>query len=907
MKTVLFITPHLSTGGCPQYLLKKIELLKDTYEIFIVEYSYIAPAFVVQRNKVIDLCSSNFYSLGEDKMGLLNIIDAVRPDIIHIEEIPEYFMDSKLADHVYRKDRPYKLFETSHDSSVNIESKRYIPDGFLLVSQYQIEQFKVLNVPCKLIEYPIEYKESRDRQRACQQLGLDPNLKHVINVGLFTSRKNQAEVIEYAKQLREYPIQFHFIGNQADNFRHYWEPLMQNFPENCKWWGERSDVDTFYQAADLFLFTSRGHENDKETMPLVIREAISWKLPMLIYDLSVYLSYFDKFDNVDYLNFEDLSSNRSNILKKLGFNKKKNECIVISTYPTTKSSFTTTVECIRAAKSTGRLVILASHLPISLELQEMVDYCVYDKNNILTKHTFYSQSRYSEDSFYAFVNLRAEDNDIYHGPACYTNYYNGAALAYKLGIDKAYFINYDYIIKDESYLDKISKILDSKLAYFGDMPNNQEGHSVATFFMGINPKFYLDIVPHIRCAEDYEKLREKFGSYSNGYENLMYFAFENSMQSIELVDESIFNDEIKNNFYHRDYSMVEYFTVLPSNISNSFVAYLQISNSIDSRSINIKVFKNNYLVSDEKLLVTGKGWWYHIFDYSIDTDDVYTVEYTSFDLETMKEIDSKKIIVDSNYLTSVLSNNGLFTYYGEIENANRCKTSFKKSNKIKVIHLVTEPEKNIKEKRSVESITSFCNTFDDIEYCQTINDVYKDLPPSYNCNRPEDISIEPGHMKLSPGHYGCYLAHKNGIESSNNLDYDIVLVFEGDAIIDTDYYELYYNLIRWSYMIKNEDIDILGFGNYVDAGEYVKLDDLLLTNRFFIPAHAYLINTDRISRVVEKLNTTKWDAFDLWITSCANLNCAIADKIYVKQISGYSLIDKKEKNENNSLSGIYIN
>ena len=35
-------------------------------------------------------------------------------------------------------------------------------------------------------------------------------MKHVLNVGLWTSRKNQAEVIEYAKLLPD--VQFHFVG-----------------------------------------------------------------------------------------------------------------------------------------------------------------------------------------------------------------------------------------------------------------------------------------------------------------------------------------------------------------------------------------------------------------------------------------------------------------------------------------------------------------------------------------------------------------------------------------------------------------------------------------------------------------------------------------------------------------------
>ena len=41
---------------------------------------------------------------------------------------------------------------------------------------------------------------------------------------------------------------FHFIGNQAPNFKNYWEPLMYNKPNNCIVWGERDDVYKFYQA-----------------------------------------------------------------------------------------------------------------------------------------------------------------------------------------------------------------------------------------------------------------------------------------------------------------------------------------------------------------------------------------------------------------------------------------------------------------------------------------------------------------------------------------------------------------------------------------------------------------------------------------------------------------------------------
>ena len=92
MKKLLYIAPHLSTGGLPQYLTKKIELLKDTYEIYLVEWvDCTGGVLVVTRNKIINLVDSDkFFTLREDKQELINIINKVQPDIIHLEEIPEF-------------------------------------------------------------------------------------------------------------------------------------------------------------------------------------------------------------------------------------------------------------------------------------------------------------------------------------------------------------------------------------------------------------------------------------------------------------------------------------------------------------------------------------------------------------------------------------------------------------------------------------------------------------------------------------------------------------------------------------------------------------------------------------------------------------------------------------------------
>lgn len=913
MKKLLYIAPHLSTGGLPQYLTKKIELLKDSFEIYVIEWSnHTGGVLVVQRDRITSMVDHNkFFTLHENKMELIDIVNEIKPDIIHLEEIPEYFMDFDVAKNLYKNDRDYIIVETSHDSSYDATQKKFFPDKFMFVSDWQIKLFEsIKDIPKVLVEYPIEYQNRPNRESALTDLGLDPTKKHVLHVGLFTPRKNQAEFFEYARSLPDYV--FHTVGNQSGNFAYYWEPLMINKPKNVIWHGERNDVDRFYGAMDLFLFTSRGSNNDKETMPLVIREAISWNLPILIYNLGVYLDYFDKFENVGYLDFNDFNKNCELIKDTLGQTKTtlvnddidpSNEAIIISAYPKTYSAYNTTIECILAAKSTGRKVILTSHTPVSLELQELVDYYIYDKNNVLTKHTFYAQSRYSEEEFSTFVNLRGENNDIYHGPTCYMNYYNGAALAKELGISKIYFLNYDYIPKyNTEYLNNISRVLNTKSAYFGDMPDNSEGHSVVTYFMGIRPEFYLDTVDRIDSADDYEQLRLKWGSFSNGYENLMYFAFKDKLDQIELVPENDFVTNIKNNFTHKDYSMVEYFTVLPSNISNTFVVYLQISNSTDSRIVNIKINKDGDLLKDYDIKITSKCGSYEFIQYDLSENSEYVIEYTSYDIDSLGLIENKKIIINNDYLINTLPSNGMFTH----KKINEVKiTNSIKKPKIRIVHLVTEPDTNPKELISSKSLKDFASDFDNIEYYEKVNVIYKELPPLDTCHRPKDVAMEPGYFKLSPGHYGCFLAHKNGITMESNNEFDFILVFEGDVIIDSPHDELYDNLIRWSKLAKEENIDMVGFGNYCAERYSGQREDLLLNLSIFAPAQSYLINREKLPNFVSKFETCKWEAFDLWMTKVAGLHGAMADKVYTKHLPGYSIVDKKDKSKDNDYPQIF--
>ena len=138
MQKLLFIAPHLSTGGLPQYLTKKIELIKDEFEVYVIEWvDCTGGRLVVTKNKLLELVDKDkFFTLGEDKDELFNIIKKVQPDIIHLEEIPEYFMDDGVARKLYSVDRDYFLVETSHDSSMDTNNKLFFPDKFMFVSNW---------------------------------------------------------------------------------------------------------------------------------------------------------------------------------------------------------------------------------------------------------------------------------------------------------------------------------------------------------------------------------------------------------------------------------------------------------------------------------------------------------------------------------------------------------------------------------------------------------------------------------------------------------------------------------------------------------------------------------------------------------------------------------------------------
>jgi autotransporter strand-loop-strand O-heptosyltransferase len=232
------------------------------------------------------------YTLVDNKMELMDIIKRHNVHLVHIEEMVEDSVNNfpvDLLNNLYDNDRTWKIVETCHNVYFKPDiEKKYHPDAYVFCTPYHLETFKNMPSTKFVLEYPIENKIPSKAEKLYEKvkLGMNPLKTHVLNVGLWTPGKNQGEGVEIARQLPD--IEFHFVGNQAINFKHYWEPFMTNLPDNVHVWGERSDVDKFMTACDVFMFNSTWECN-----PLVIRQAASHGLPILARNLPQYVGMFD--------------------------------------------------------------------------------------------------------------------------------------------------------------------------------------------------------------------------------------------------------------------------------------------------------------------------------------------------------------------------------------------------------------------------------------------------------------------------------------------------------------------------------------------------------------------------------------------------------------------------------------
>jgi autotransporter strand-loop-strand O-heptosyltransferase len=479
---LLFVTPHLSTGGLPQYLLKQIEEFLPIYNIYVIEIANVSNDYVVQKNKIKELV--NIITLGDDKSEILTHINNISPNIIHFQEVPEFNLSDDILFKIFQRDQGYKIFVTTHGSWTNPNDIKFHPDKYILVSEWSKKQFVKTGIPLTIWEYHIPKRIPKKKQKQ-ELLGFDPSYKHVLHVGLFTQGKNQKEIIEVARLCQDEKIIFHFVGNMAGNFYEYWKPILDDLPKNCIIHGEQENPLNYYEASDLFYFPSIYELN-----PLSLKEASSFGLKIITKNLHTYENYYD---NKAVYSTDNPEENKKLLINLLNEDKKRNEDEVTIVLAHTNNLFRKNM-LKRCLSTINTEIILSCNNPVDEETQSLCDYVLYSKDNQLLDKDEYAEHNVIFE--YWKINAKGEritkTPPFEHSFGVYNLIKQGVNFADKLNKKKIHIVNYDTLIYSDTLNDNY-KQLNSKdlILYYNNNIDKNDGYKTNFFSGNITPLLEL--------------------------------------------------------------------------------------------------------------------------------------------------------------------------------------------------------------------------------------------------------------------------------------------------------------------------------------------------------------------------------------------------------------------------------
>ena len=204
--------------------------------------------------------------------------------------------------------------------------------------------------------------------------------------------------------------------------------------------------------------------------------------------------------------------------------KKNKECILVVGYTPTKQKEEALKNLLLKLQERSTPIFLVLHNQPSKSILDLVDYFLYDKENItLTnfKDTHAKSINYLSEDFNIFTayNVGGQNN---HGAAAIKMMLLGLYNLKGLGFEKCQLIEYDTFLPDFKEIDNNFKILDEydAVAYNGFDHLGREGVILLQFHAYNLSKFQFDEL--ILTTEDLKKEFKKYPKYSGMAEGHYY-------------------------------------------------------------------------------------------------------------------------------------------------------------------------------------------------------------------------------------------------------------------------------------------------------------------------------------------------------------------------------------------------
>jgi hypothetical protein len=278
--------------------------------------------------------------------------------------------------------------------------------------------------------------------------------------------------------------------------------------------------------------------------------------------------------------------------------------IIISTYPNNEQKEHILSECIDKFKVLEFDILIVSHYPIPVYIQNKVNYCLIDNQNILLPYELTPKYWLINDEFN--VNI----NNYGHQLTVSTNIKNGIDFATNNNYEFFLFTESDNLIdkSDITKIDKLSFLMfftNKKMIFFNHLVDNEPIYE--TLIFGGIPSYYQENIKLPLTVEDVVN-NDEFIDFS--LEKILYNQSkkEDDYLLIKSDSQSYFNNSLMNRITH-DYNV----EVIGSNSNDNVV--LWINNSTNNKKID-------FIINNETELTLHPKNWYYCFKQIGDTINV---------------------------------------------------------------------------------------------------------------------------------------------------------------------------------------------------------------------------------------------------------------------------------------------
>lgn len=343
---VLFVIDTLNSGGAEKSLVEMAIKFREITPVFLQIYKgdFLKNTLINHGIKVISLDLDGKYKFKEATIKVLDVINKIKPDIIHSTLIRSDLICRKLKAYIdipiinsfvsnsYKKERYASLnllrkLKLYYIQFLDRQSAKRV-DLFISNSKsIAKDNSSALNVPKeKIVVIPrgrdISLFEISEEKIKAKRKELEIVDKLVLlNVGRLIESKGQLDLIKaYAKVKKHFPDTILFIAGEGPfRARLELEIKQSGLTNNVRLLGNRTDVPQLLALSEIFIFPSY-----IEGMPGSLIEAMMAKTNILVSDIPENQECFPPGFN-QYFETGNINQLTDAILEKLQNDKKGNE------------------------------------------------------------------------------------------------------------------------------------------------------------------------------------------------------------------------------------------------------------------------------------------------------------------------------------------------------------------------------------------------------------------------------------------------------------------------------------------------------------------------------------------------------------------------------------------------------